>query len=92
MWQESGDPPKGEKPAALRTGLTTGSCATACCVAAAICAVIYKGAEAIPPEIRINLIAPTRFFLIENPTVGKSMILKVSLENTGSIALPLIVL
>jgi cobalt-precorrin-5B (C1)-methyltransferase len=36
MWQESGDPPKGEKPAALRTGLTTGSCATACCVAAAM--------------------------------------------------------
>lgn len=35
MWPESNDPKKGEKPAKLRTGLTTGCCATACCVAAA---------------------------------------------------------
>lgn len=35
MWSESKDAKKGEQPPALRTGLTTGSCATACCVAAA---------------------------------------------------------
>ncbi len=36
MWNESLDPEKGKKPPALKTGLTTGSCATACSVAAAL--------------------------------------------------------
>ncbi len=36
MWNESREPKKGKKPPALKTGLTTGSCATACSVAAAI--------------------------------------------------------
>lgn len=35
MWLESNDIKKGESPPPLRTGLTTGSCATACSVAAA---------------------------------------------------------
>ena len=35
MWPESGDITGKENPQPLRTGLTTGSCATACCVAAA---------------------------------------------------------
>lgn len=34
MWPESKEPVKGKKPL-LKTGLTTGCCATACCVAAA---------------------------------------------------------
>lgn len=34
MWPESKEPGKGNKPL-LKTGLTTGCCATACCVAAA---------------------------------------------------------
>ena len=34
MWPESSEPKKGEQPAKLKTGLTTGCCATACCVAA----------------------------------------------------------
>jgi len=46
-----------------------------CCVAATVGAIIYKGPEAIPPEIRINLIAPTRLLLIGNPGGGKSTIL-----------------
>lgn len=35
MWPESSDQGKKEKPTALRSGLTTGCCATACCIAAA---------------------------------------------------------
>ena len=35
MWPESGDVKAGEQKPALRSGLTTGSCATACSVAAA---------------------------------------------------------
>lgn len=35
MWPESAEPEQGEQPNKLKTGLTTGCCATACCVAAA---------------------------------------------------------
>jgi len=35
MWPESKEPKKSTSPPKLKTGLTTGSCATACCVAAA---------------------------------------------------------
>ena len=35
MWPESADKTKTEEPKPLRSGLTTGCCATACCIAAA---------------------------------------------------------
>lgn len=35
MWPESADKTKNEEPKPLRSGLTTGCCATACCIAAA---------------------------------------------------------
>ena len=35
MWPESADKTKKEEPKPLRSGLTTGCCATACCIAAA---------------------------------------------------------
>lgn len=51
MWNESLDPKKGKKPAALKTGLTTGSCATACSVAAAF----YLLQQKSPSVVSITL-------------------------------------
>ncbi|MBX2808404.1 MAG: cobalt-precorrin-5B (C(1))-methyltransferase [Cellvibrionaceae bacterium] len=67
MWPESPEPQAHSSPAALRTGLTTGSCATACCVAAAIrvftqssprCVTIYLPASraAAPRQVDLEIV------------------------------------
>ena len=51
MWPESADSKQGEAPPTLRTGLTTGSCATACCVAAAT----HLFSQQMPAYVSITL-------------------------------------
>lgn len=51
MWKESPEARQGNSPPALRTGLTTGCCATACCVAAAL----YLLAQQAPAVISATL-------------------------------------
>ncbi len=72
MWNESGEANKGESPPALRTGLTTGSCATACCVAAAMNLL----AEQSPDIVSITL--PSRKDIRhENLVEGKTVELSI---------------
>ncbi len=74
MWNESAEANKGENPPALRTGLTTGSCATACCVAAAMNLL----AEQSPDIVSITL--PVRKAARhENVSDGKTV--ELSIEN-----------
>ena len=51
MWSESSEPQKGKKPPELKTGLTTGACATACSVAGAI----YLLEQGSPAVVSITL-------------------------------------
>ncbi|MFT6389051.1 MAG: cobalt-precorrin-5B (C1)-methyltransferase [Cellvibrionaceae bacterium] len=62
MWHESEEAKKGASPPALRTGLTTGSCATACCVAAATYLLAEKFSPESPPKSPqvISITLPTR--------------------------------